>query len=564
MTLVCLSPQPLDCALLREGPLERRRGRCAGLRLSNLDVKALQAIFQLLQARSLPPQCMSPEYSCSRLCGSSHVSPCALRAHQPGSCEARCEESLGRACKRRQTSWAHARASLALRAEATRARAPRVQSVPEGSAGRAGALPRAPERAALHRRALDLWGRVAGGARPARAAACAGAPAQLGTAAALLLRARRRVSHGCHMRELQCGVQRRWPVTRASRHGQSDRLSERARASSLPARVRSSVGDRLRVRGERRCGRSLTRPRATRSPSWARAERPSCWKASRPRCGLRGHQARDSGSAQAQQAHCTGVNLPAWREEDGCRAAPTCVGWGPWRAAASGALALQVLPRRYGGAAALVPVEDAVAALRAAAAAGGSETGGRDGAADGCAEAGGGRRGRAAAAAGALRRWASAGWGAARRPLRVRVCARGGRQGRGAGQRGTIARQSVARTRRCLAPGWEGSSLWQGGETQGAFAAAAALLATTRAKSPRLQVHTPMGGGGEQRTRTRAGGRQLPRGAGVGARAGPPARLAARRAGRAGRARRLRARQPCEQRARRPHLPHALPLSSGC
>jgi len=86
-----------------------------------------------------------------------------------------------------------------------------------------------------------------------------------------------------------------------------------------------------------------------------------------------------------------------------------------------------------------VPVEDAVAALRAAASGGRPEASGTDSAGDGCAEAGGGRRGRAAAAAGALRRWASAGWGAAKRPLRVRAWARGRWLGRGAGQCVAIA-----------------------------------------------------------------------------------------------------------------------------
>lgn len=102
------------------------------------------------------------------------------------------------------------------------------------------------------------------------------------------------------------------------------------------------------------------------------------------------------------------------------------------------------------------------------------------------------------------------------------------------------------------------------GETQGTFVAVAALLVTTRAKCPPLQVPVPIGSGSEQRAATRAGGGQLPRGAGAGARAGPPARLAARRAGSAGRARWFRARQSREQRARCPHVPHALPLPSRC
>ena len=75
----------------------------------------------------------------------------------------------------------------------------------------------------------------------------------------------------------------------------------------------------------------------------------------------------------------------------------------------------QVLPERYGGAARLVPVDEAVAAARAAAA--GAECGER-GEPEGAPAAA--NEGRLAAAKAALRRWASAGWGAAQRPLRVR------------------------------------------------------------------------------------------------------------------------------------------------
>lgn len=86
----------------------------------------------------------------------------------------------------------------------------------------------------------------------------------------------------------------------------------------------------------------------------------------------------------------------------------------------------QVLPERYGGAARLVPVEEAVAAARAAAA--GAECGERGEAEGAPAEA---DEGRLAAAKAALRRWASAGWSAVQRPLRVRSRPVGPRPHRG-------------------------------------------------------------------------------------------------------------------------------------
>ena len=82
--------------------------------------------------------------------------------------------------------------------------------------------------------------------------------------------------------------------------------------------------------------------------------------------------------------------------------------------------ASQVLPERYGGAARLIPVDEAVAAARAAAA--GAGRGSEDDAGssgDGASAAA--HEGRLAAAKAALRRWTSAGWGAAQRPLRVRA-----------------------------------------------------------------------------------------------------------------------------------------------